>query len=31
MPSLRSKIIVDDQVRGLLPLLNLDADTVTNP
>jgi membrane protease subunit HflK len=25
LPGLRSKIIVDDQVRGILPLLNLDA------
>jgi len=31
MPSLRSKIIVDDQVRGLLPLLNLDADKAAQP
>jgi membrane protease subunit HflK len=31
MPSLRSKIIVDDQVRGLLPLLNLDADKAALP
>jgi membrane protease subunit HflK len=31
MPSLRSKIIVDGQVRGLLPLLNLDADKAALP
>jgi membrane protease subunit HflK len=31
MPELRSKIIVDDRVRGLLPLLNLDADKAKQP
>jgi membrane protease subunit HflK len=31
MPGLRSKIIVDDQVRGILPLLNLDADKAVQP
>ena len=25
MPELRSKIIVDEQTRGILPLLNLDS------
>jgi len=31
MPGLRSKVIVDDQVRGILPLLNLDADKAAQP
>jgi membrane protease subunit HflK len=31
MPGLRSKVIVDDRVRGLLPLLNLDADKAAQP
>jgi membrane protease subunit HflK len=31
MPDLRSKVIVDDQVRGILPLLNLDADKAAQP
>jgi membrane protease subunit HflK len=31
MPGLRSKIIVDDRVRGILPLLNLDPDKVAQP
>ena len=31
MPVLRSKVIVDDQVRGILPLLNLDADKAAQP
>ena len=25
MPNIRSKIVVDDQARGILPLLNLDT------
>jgi hypothetical protein len=31
MPDLRSKVIVDDRVRGILPLLNLDADKAAQP
>jgi membrane protease subunit HflK len=31
MPGLRAKIVVDEQVRGLLPLLNLDAQEAENP
>jgi modulator of FtsH protease HflK len=31
MPSIRSKVIVDDQMRGLLPLLNLDSSGGAKP
>jgi len=31
MPSIRSKIVVDDQMRGILPLLNLDAQQGAKP
>ena len=31
MPSIRSKIIVDEQTRSILPLLNLDAQKVEQP
>ena len=31
LPGIRSKIIVDDQMRGILPLLNLDADKDAKP
>jgi hypothetical protein len=31
MPGLRSKIIVDEQTRGILPLLNLDSQKGDRP
>ena len=31
MPGIRSKIIVDEQMRGILPLLNLDAQKGDRP
>ena len=31
MPGIRNKIVVDDQMRGILPLLNLDAPQVAKP
>jgi membrane protease subunit HflK len=31
MPGIRSKIVVDDQMRGILPLLNLDAQQGAKP
>jgi membrane protease subunit HflK len=31
LPGIQSKIIVDEQTRGILPLLNLDAQKVTKP
>jgi hypothetical protein len=31
MPSIRSKIIVDEQTQGILPLLNLDAQKGDQP
>jgi modulator of FtsH protease HflK len=31
MPGIRSKIVVDDQMRGILPLLNLDAQQENRP
>lgn len=31
MPGIRSKIVVDDQMRGILPLLNLDAQQGVKP
>ena len=31
LPGLRSKIIVDDQARSILPLLNLDAPKGEHP
>ena len=31
MPSLRAKIVVDEQMRGILPLLNLDAQKGERP
>ena len=31
MPGIRSKIIVDEQTHGILPLLNLDTPTVAQP
>jgi modulator of FtsH protease HflK len=31
MPNIRSKIVVDDQMRGILPLLNLDAQQGVKP
>jgi len=31
LPGLRSKIIVDDEARGILPLLNLDSEKVVPP
>jgi membrane protease subunit HflK len=31
MPGIRSKIIVDEQTRGILPLLNLDAQKAVSP
>jgi membrane protease subunit HflK len=31
MPRIRSKIIVDEQTRGILPFLNLDAQTEVQP
>jgi membrane protease subunit HflK len=31
MPSIRSKIIVDEQMQGILPLLNLDAEKGNQP
>jgi len=31
LPAIRSKVIVDDQMRGILPLLNLDAEKDAKP
>jgi membrane protease subunit HflK len=31
LPGLRSKIIIDEQTRGILPLLNLDSQTGEGP
>ena len=31
MPGIRSKIVVDEQTRGILPLLNLDAPKAGRP
>jgi membrane protease subunit HflK len=31
LPSIRSKIVVDDQTRNILPLMNLDAANVDRP
>ena len=31
MPSIRSKIIVDEATRGILPFLNLDAQNLDSP
>jgi membrane protease subunit HflK len=31
MPSLRSKIIVDERTRGILPFLNLDSQKADRP
>jgi hypothetical protein len=31
MPRLRSKIIIDEQARSILPLLNLDSQKETKP